>query len=113
MPNGAVCLLNKALYGLKQSANLWQKEVVGVLTKLGFYPLNADECVFRNPKTRILITTYVDNFLLFGKDPKVIKLVKKELSGLLNVEDMGPVHQFCGTRIIRNRENRTIHLVQD
>jgi hypothetical protein len=112
-PNDTVCLLNKALYGLKQSANVWQRKVVSVLAKLGFYPLNADECLFRNPKTRILITTYVDDFLLFGRDPKAIKLLKEELSRLLNVEDIGPVHQFCGTRIIRDRENRTIHLVQD
>jgi hypothetical protein len=113
MPNDAVCLLNKALYGLKQSANLWQKKVVGVLAKLGFYPLNSDECVFRNPKTRIVITTYVDDFLLFGRDPRAIKQVKKQLSGLLSVDDMGPVYQFCGTRIIRDRQNRTIQLVQD
>ena len=29
------------------------------------------------------------------------------------MEDLGPVQQYCGTRVIRDRAIRSIHLVQD
>lgn len=41
-----VCKLKKSLYGLKQSAHNWQKLLVEIMTAQGFYPINADPCVY-------------------------------------------------------------------
>ena len=32
---------------------------------------------------------------------------------MLRIEDLRPVQQYCGTRVIRDRAIRSIHLVQD
>lgn len=59
-------LLLKALYGLKQSPRLWQLTLKKELAKLGFFELFADQSVYRNPITGLILATYVDDFLLIG-----------------------------------------------
>ena len=61
-----VCKLNKALYGLKQSSRQWYKHLEKYLTKLGFYPIFADQAVFKNNTLGIIIICHVDNLLVFG-----------------------------------------------
>ena len=60
-----VCKLNKALYGLKQSSRQWYKLLKKYLTKLGFYPIFADQAVFKNDTLGIIILCYVDDLLVF------------------------------------------------
>jgi hypothetical protein len=59
-----VLILKKALYGLKQSPRLWQLTLKAALRGLGYIPLFADQCVYRNTNTGLVIITYVDDFLL-------------------------------------------------
>ena len=56
---------------------------------------------------------YIDNFLLFGKDSEAIRTLKIKLQDHLILEDIGPYRQFLGTKVIRDRKSRAIHLVQD
>ena len=112
-PKTLVCLLYKALYSLKQSAILWLKKIQATLKKLGFLPLHSDECVYQNPESRILVVTYVDDFLVFGASIASIQDLKMRLKSKLRMEDLRPVQQYCGTRVIRDRAIRSIHLVQD
>ena len=97
-----VCRLKKALYGLKQSARLWQEKLSRVLQGLGYFPISADHCIYRNPETGIIIATYVDDFLIFGPRKDQINDLKAELHKALKVEDLGPCQQFLGVRIVRN-----------
>ena len=55
----------------------------------------------------------MDDFLIFGADIRAIRQLKIRLQSVLRMEDLGHVQQFCGTRIIRDRSKRSIHLVQD
>ena len=61
-----VCKLLKALYGLKQSPRLWQLKLRKELEALGYVPIEADICVYRNVQTNVIVVTYVDDFLLIG-----------------------------------------------
>jgi hypothetical protein len=108
-----VCRLKRALYGLKQSARLWQEKLSRVLQSLGYYPISADHCIYRNTETGIVIATYVDDFLIFGPRKDQIDMLKAKLHEVLKIEDLGPCEQFLGIRVIRDRQARTIHLVQD
>lgn len=108
-----VLLLKKALYGLKTSALIWQKKCRKDLAELGFCPLLSDDCAYLNQESGIVIVTYVDDFLIFGKDLVHIRGLKQALQERMRIEDLGPCHKFCGTRVIRDRPNRSIHLVQD
>lgn len=63
-----VCKLEKALYGLKQAPRLWQKHLRSCLAEVGFEPLASDNCLYLSESTGILIVTYVDDFLIIGKN---------------------------------------------
>jgi hypothetical protein len=107
-----VCKLLMVLYGLKQSPRLWQEKLRNTLIKLGFQPLKADNCLYIN-KAGVIIVTYVDDMLITGPNPKDIAAVKKALQDEFEMDDMGPATYFVGVRIVRNRANRTITLIQD
>jgi hypothetical protein len=58
--------LNKTLYSLKQLSKQWYKYLTKYLTKLRFYPIFADQAVFKNDTLGIIIICHVDNLLVFG-----------------------------------------------
>jgi hypothetical protein len=107
-----VCQLLMALYGLKQSPRLWQQKLSAELLKMGFKPLKSDNCVYMN-ESGVIIITYVDDMLITGPNSKDIKEVKKRLQETFEMDDMGPASYFVGVRIVRDRPNRTIYLLQD
>jgi len=72
---------------------LWLKKIQATLKELGFFPLHSDECVYRNPESRILIVTYVDDFLIFGASIDAIQQLKIRLKSVLRIEDLGSVQQ--------------------
>lgn len=98
-----VCKLEKALYGLKQAPRLWQKHLRKCLAEFGFEPLDSDNCLYLNKVSGILIVTYVDDFLIIGKNIDHIKKLKEKLSKKFQLEDLGPASYFLGVRITRDR----------
>jgi len=108
-----VCKLKRGLYGLKQSPRLWQEKLRKALNKFGYYALDADSCIYRNPSTGVILSTYVDDFLIFGKNRAEIETLKEYLNTQFKMKDEGPCVWFCGIRVVRDRPNRKIHLVQD
>lgn len=48
---------------------------------------------------------YKDDILVVGHDPMKIKSLKKELSKVFVIKDLGPVKQIIGMRITRDRKN--------
>ncbi|KAK6586176.1 hypothetical protein PZA11_001233 [Diplocarpon coronariae] len=108
------CLkLLKALYGLKQSPRLWQEKLRSELQKLDFQPLDTDNCVYINRASRILIVTYVDDFLVVAKKGDIYDKFKRDLRNLFEITGGEPANYFLGVRIVRDRQNRTISLCQD
>jgi hypothetical protein len=84
-----------------------------VLIKLGFKPLIANDCIYRHPKSGLIVITYVDDFLLVGLKGKELANLKAALQNAFKIKDLGPCYYFVGVRIVRNRGNRTISLIQD
>jgi len=70
-----VCRLNKALYGLKQSARQWYNYLKGLLKELGFNSITLYQSIFINPKTNIVVTSHIDDLLVFSKDKDSIKIL--------------------------------------
>lgn len=81
-----VCKLEKALYGLKQAPRLWQKHLRTCLAEIGFEPLASDNRQYLSNSTGILIVTYVDDFLIIGRDIDQINLLKKSLRKNLSLK---------------------------
>lgn len=108
-----VWLLLSALYGLKQSPRLWQEKLRSEFEKIGFYPLETDNCVYINRTTKIAVVTYVDDFLTIGKKGPALDAFKEEILTLFDITPSGPAKYFLGVRIARDREKKTITLCQD
>ncbi|KAI0993124.1 hypothetical protein K3495_g15060, partial [Podosphaera aphanis] len=108
-----VCRLLKALYGLKQSPRLWQKHLRKCLEELGFSSLESDNCVFIHSEDRLIVVSYVDDFLLLGKSKEKIAKMKIRLAKKFQLEDLGPAQYFLGVRITRDREKGRLWLTQD
>jgi Reverse transcriptase (RNA-dependent DNA polymerase) len=105
-----VCKLNRALYGLKQAPRVWYNTLSKYLQELGFKPLDADASVFH--KKGVIITIYVDDLLITGKDRKEIDALKKALNHRFKMSDLGLVNFYLGMTITRDRINRTLRLGQ-
>ena len=114
--NDWVLALKKALYGLKQSPRQWHKELVRVMSELGFKKIESDSSifVFHDPvtDTRVIAPVYVDDITICGKDTAKIAWIKAELGSRFKLRDLGPVEFLLGIRVIRNRPKRTIQLSQ-
>ena len=93
-------LLTKALYGLKQSPRFWQLTLKAALKKLGYQPLFANQCLYRN-YAAMMIITYVDDFLLIGPYGDELDMLKQQLSRAFEMKEPGPRQFFLGVRIAR------------
>ena len=63
--------LQRSLYRLAQSPVLWYDTMDGVLVVIGFKPTQSDPCLYTHGSgvTLVILTLYVDNILITGKDP--------------------------------------------
>ncbi|KXJ71623.1 hypothetical protein RP20_CCG020139 [Aedes albopictus] len=99
-----VCRLSKALYGLKQASRVWNAKLDTELKRMGFKRSSFDPCVYFkiDDSTILVIAVYVDDFLLFSTDVKLIQNVKKQLMTLFHMKDLGEAKQVLGMRITRS-----------
>lgn len=111
IPN-KVYKLNKALYGLKQSPRIWYNHLANNLKKEGFYPIFADQAVFKNDTLGIIIICHVDDLLVFGPNIEQINKIQTKLGKDLELTNLGPVSYFLGMEITRDRKNKVIKLNQ-
>jgi hypothetical protein len=94
-----VCRLFKALYGHPESGGHWEIHLKRVIKDLGGENIDEHPGSFWFPLTRIILTTYVDDFLLSGPSEHHASLwaalgdIKK---GGIEIEDIGDLSRFLG-----------------
>jgi hypothetical protein len=110
-----VCKLRKALYGLKQSSRAWYQRIDTHLLQLGFARSNADHSVYiiGTDTSKVIITLYVDDLLLFAKLTTRLMDIKHALANEFDMKDLGEVHYLLGIQVIRDRAQRKIWLSQE
>jgi len=86
-----VCLLNKALYGLKQSARQFYLFLANLLKELNFNSIIADQSVFYNSESNIIITAHIDDLLVFAENKNEINSLKQQLKRKLELSDLGNI----------------------
>ncbi|KAK1609557.1 hypothetical protein QYE76_033230 [Lolium multiflorum] len=88
---GKVCKLKKALYGLKQSPRAWFDRFRRAVCAMGYRQCNGDHTVFyRHSNQRItILAVYVDDIIITGDDEAEILRLKKCLSRVFEVKDLG------------------------
>ncbi|XP_073061796.1 uncharacterized protein [Primulina eburnea] len=110
------CRLNKSLYGLKQAPRQWYKKFESVITQQGFKKTTADHCVFvkdTSDDDLMVLLLYVDDMLIVGKDASEIKGLKKQLSKIFSMKDLGPAKRIIGMEIHRDRYAKKTWLLQE
>jgi len=105
-----VALLNKALYDLKQASCLWYKTLHNLLTSLDFCWLDSDHSMFI--WNSVIITVYVDDFLLVEKNKSAIQNVKQCLNDTFKMSDLSPVFYYLDMKVKWNCTEHTICFTQ-
>jgi hypothetical protein len=74
---GKVLIVTRALYGLKSSGAAWRAEFAGTLRDMGFTSTKADPDVWIRSATDHyeMILVYVDDILIFAKEPRKVMSV--------------------------------------
>ncbi|KAJ9512092.1 hypothetical protein QJQ45_012628 [Haematococcus lacustris] len=115
--SGRVCRLHRALYGLRQAPRAWHARLKEELEQLGFTASAADSCLFTMMRgsSKVLLAVYVDDCLLAVSkgDMGTLEWVKQQLAAVFDIHQLGPVEQFLGMRISRDRAARQLVLSQE
>jgi hypothetical protein len=111
---GLVCKLQKSLYGLKQAGRQWNSKIDSTLLSLSFTRLEADHCiyVYQDGQVVIFIILYVDDLILISNALSRLVALKRSLSQLYQMKDLGEAEYILGIQIVRDRANRTLHISQ-
>ena len=97
-----VCKLKKSLYGLKQAPRCWNEMFTQHMRSLGFKQSGADSCVFirvTKGKKVEAIAVYVDDLILLAETSEEMQQMKKSLSDIFRMKDMGELHYCLGVNI--------------
>jgi hypothetical protein len=89
-----VCKLKKSVYGLKQAPRCWNMKLDQKLKQMGFKSSESDPCIYM--RNLFIIAVYVDDMVVVTKNGKEMKDVKKAISDVFNVNDLGELHYFLG-----------------
>ena len=107
-----VCLLNKALYDLKQSTRQFYLFLIDLLSQYGFKSITADQSVFYNKDTDIIIAAHIDDLLIIGQNKADIDNLKSQISKKVEISDLGDAKFFLDMEITRNRDKKQLFLSQ-
>ena len=96
--------LERSLYGLSQSPSLWNDTLDAALVVFDWRRTQSDPCVYvyGSSDTLVILTIYVDDILLTGKDQNSVNKKKKELTDRFEMTDMGEVRCILGIEVHRD-----------
>jgi hypothetical protein len=105
-----ICRLRKCLYGLKQAPRAWYTDIDAHLCSLGFIRSEEDYNLYISK--HVILLLFVDDILLFSPSMDAIRSIKGLLNSKYEMTDIGPIQQFLGIQVVRDRQARTIHINQ-
>ncbi|CAI7783060.1 unnamed protein product [Closterium sp. NIES-54] len=111
-PGNTVWQLRRPVYGLKQAPREWHAKLSTTLQSLGFSASHIDASLFIRSSPRFFISVYVDDMILLAGSRTDMDQVKQSLQDRLKCKDLGPLQNYLGMTIIRDRSARTITLSQ-
>jgi hypothetical protein len=100
-----VCKLNKSLYGLKKEPRSWYEKIDSFFLQQGFMRSKSDPNLYTRFDEKghlVLISLYVDDLIIIGNSEKLISGIKKQMSQVFEMNDLGELHYFLGLEVWRN-----------
>ncbi|CAM8917932.1 unnamed protein product [Rhodiola kirilowii] len=101
---GKVCKLLKSLYGLKQAPRQWYARFSDALISFGFTQSPNDHSLFTYNKDSsfLALLVYVDDVILTGTSPALIKKVNAFIHDLFKIKDLSQLRFFLGFEVSRS-----------
>ena len=96
--------LLKSLYDLKQSEYIWNKKFKAALIFIDFESISADNCVFINYNTSVIIFLYIDDLLLFARKLSAIDNVKWLLKRHFKIKNLDKFNMILSIQIKWERD---------
>ncbi|CAB1102957.1 unnamed protein product [Ectocarpus sp. CCAP 1310/34] len=100
--------LERSHYGRSQSPVLWFDTMGDVLVVIGFRPTHPCVFIYGSGGTLVILTLYVDDILISGKDPELVAGLKKELHDRFEMTDVGEISLIPGMQVTRSYEKGTL-----
>lgn len=100
-----VCKLKKALYGLKQAPKSWYEKIDSFFLQAGYNRSKNDPNLYtmQDEQSRIvLIYLYVDDLIITGDATYLIKEIKKQMSQVFEMKNLGELRYCLGLEIWRD-----------
>jgi len=109
-----VAKLLVALYGSKQGALKWYLELCRTLRTLKLTRAESDWGVFylHTGHDILLLASHVNDCMVTGSSPSLIKAFKDEIKARYKISDLGPINWLLRMKVTRDRDARTIALSQ-
>jgi hypothetical protein len=110
---GKLLELRRALYGLKDPPLLWYNHLQKTLKKLGLELVEGVQCLFTSEK--LIVFFYVDDIVVLVQTSHLLHHAQfvQELKKEYEIRSLGELRWFLGIRVLRNKPNKRIYLVQD
>ena len=110
---GHVLWVIMALYGLRPSPLYWYREFTSTLMDLGLHPVPGTPCIYVNGWLTFIF--FVDDtFCLYStKDTSKMDDFEARLKAKYQLHTIPDADHFLGIRIVRDRPNRKLWLLQD
>ncbi len=83
-----------------------------MLKELNFNSIIADQSVFYNSESNIIITAHIDDLLVFAVNKNEINSLKQQLKKKLELSDLGNISYYLGMEISRDRTKNKLFLSQ-
>ncbi len=110
---GVALKVLRALYGLKQSGALWQGDLTAFLTSFGLRLVPGLECVFYSDQLIVFFSVDDSCAVFDGKNRAEYDRLKAVLLDRYEMHVLGSLDWFLGMRIVRDRQAKTLYVVQD
>lgn len=96
-----VCKLKKALYGLATAPKCWNQTFDEFIQSCGYNQSTRDPCVYSiaNGDRISILIVHVDDILITGNDPKMMKETCENLKLKFEIKDLGFPKKFLGFEI--------------
>jgi hypothetical protein len=110
---GQLLELKRALYGLRDAPRLWYKHLTATLEKLGLRQVPGVPCLYSNDQ--LIVFFFVDDIVVAvaSKNKDAYHRFDQQLRATYDVRFLGELKWFLGVRVIRDRSQKKIWLMQD
>lgn len=115
IPRSKVLRPYKSLYGLRQSPRYFNDAFDKWLQDRGFTATLADSCLYTrySNDTSIMLSIHVDDQLIAGNFRPALDEFKLQLNAQIECPYSGPVNDFLGLNVHRDRPQRKLHIPQE